>query len=350
MSFHLANNLALEGNRIVFISKRPYYKSEKTQHLGKGELILTSWPSEKFSTGWKDFKWFSQLFRKFNPSVVIGHHNGSITSLITSKLLAGKNVKTLDYYHVCTPSFISDARGLTPRLRFFFFRKRLFFHLFCDHVICPSRFALEDVKNYFGYAKGVEIVNPIPDRFPKDDPEITQKRTIAYLGRLDPTKNVIKLIQAFVLHKQAFPSSNLKLRIAGTGILRQEVEELTSNTQDIEFLGKIKYHEVDRYLVDSTFVMIPSVFDNLPTVSLEAMMLSKPVLLSSGVGTKDYLEEGKDCLLFNPDRDDIKALLDKLMSLDENQIKEMGQNARKTYLKHFQMEKYIGALKEVCRL
>lgn len=350
MSFYLANRLAEEGNRIVFISKKPYYKEEVKHYLGNGELVLTSWPSEKFSTSIKDFRWFASLFRKFKPSFVIGHHNGSITSLITSKILGRRNVKTIEYYHVCTPSFISDAKGLTARLRFFFFRKRVFYHLFCDHVICPSLFSVRDLENYYYYKKGVEIMNPLPDRF-KEEPNPSRKRDlVSYLGRLDPTKNVIELIEAFNSHKAEYPNSPLKLKIAGTGILSSEVNKLCQSHKDIEFLGPIPYENVDKFLSESTFIIIPSVFDNLPTVSLEAMMLGKPLLLSSTVGTKDYLTDGRDCILFKPNKKGIKDTLDTLPSIPEKQLFSMGKNAREAYLRNFQMEKYIESMKELCGL
>ena len=349
MSFHLANHLAAKGDRVVFISKKPYYELENRHTIGQGELILTSWPSKIKSTSFRDFKWFASLYYQYKPSVVIGHHNGSITSIITSKILSFGKTKTLEYYHVCSDSFIEDSKGISLRLRIFFFRKRLFYHLFCDYVICPSEYAKTDLAGFFKNKNGITILNPLPDRLLNQIPKnSTKKIIIAYLGRLDPTKNVLEMLQAFSIHLKEYPESSLELRIAGSGILEESIKTKVKEMEEVKFLGKLNYSQVDGFISESHYLIVPSKFDNLPTVVLEALMNATPVLVSKSTGTAHYLTDDFDGFLFNKDIESMKKLFDRVY-LDSSNIKieEMAKNARETYQRLFTLEKYYEEMEKV---
>ena len=64
MSFNLAHHLAKLGNRVVFISHKPFFKDMKIIKSGKGEVILFSWSSEKRPTSFNDVFWFVKIYLK----------------------------------------------------------------------------------------------------------------------------------------------------------------------------------------------------------------------------------------------------------------------------------------------
>lgn len=349
MSFHLANHLAAKGNRVVFISKQPYYEIEKSQSVGQGELILTSWPSKIKSTSFRDFKWFASLHYQYKPSVVIGHHNGSITSIITSKILSLGNTKTLEYYHVCSDSFIADSNGFSLRLRIFFIRKWLFYHLFCDRVICPSEYAKTDLAGFFKNKNGITILNPLPNRLLNPIPKnSTRKIIIGYLGRLDPTKNVLEMLESFALHLKEYPESSIELRIAGSGVLEEKIKSKVIEIDKAEFFGKLHYNQIDRYISESHFLIVPSKFDNLPTVVLESLMNATPVLVSTSTGTAHYLTDDFDSFLFDKDIKSMKSLFDRVyLNSPDTKIEEMSINARQTFQRLFTLEKYFEEMEKI---
>lgn len=347
MSYHLANYLSENGDRVVFISKKPYFEKIQIVKKGNGELILCSWPSKVKSTSLRDFLWFREIYQKYRPSFVIGHHNGSITSIIASKILSLGKVKTLEYNHTCTDQYIADKNGLSFRLRLFLLRRQLFFHLFCDRVICPSQYAKEDLESYFGYSKGKVILNPLTDRYQGEKlKKESENILISYLGRLDPTKNVLEMIQAFERYLKQKPDSRIRLRIAGNGILEKEVQARLAGHSLIDYVGYLSYHKIDQYMAESQFVIVPSKFDNLPTVSLESLMNGIPVLITETSGTSHYLSHGLDSLIFRHEIDAMVELFSKVEQCTGEDLNRMSTEARSTFLRLFKIEAYFKAIEE----
>ncbi|WP_198673049.1 glycosyltransferase family 4 protein [Algoriphagus litoralis] len=347
MSYHLANYLSENGSRVVFISKKPYF--DQIQHFKKenGELILCSWPSKVKSTSLRDFIWFREIYQKYRPSFVIGHHNGSITSIMASKILSLGKVKTLEYYHTCSDQYIADKNGLSLRLRLFLFRRFLFFHLFCDRVICPSVYADQDLKSYFNFHFGRVILNPLSDRYQGARlKKETDNILISYLGRLDPTKNVVELISAFRQYLHQTTDSKIRLRIAGSGLLEKEIQVLIKGNAFIDYVGYLSYDRIDQYIGESQFVIVPSKFDNLPTVSLEALMNGVPLLISETVGTSHYLSHGLDSFIFSPEIEAMIGLFSRVEQCSREDLNRMSTEARSTFLRLFRIQEYFTAIEE----
>jgi glycosyltransferase involved in cell wall biosynthesis len=349
MSYFLANHLCNQGYRVVFISKRPYLNQSEKRKIGKGELILCSWPNNFRSTSWSDFVFFYKLSKKYKPQVVIGHHNGTITSVITSKLLFGKNVLTADYHHVCTESYLLDNLGPDWRVKFFLFRKKILYNFFCDMVICPSTKAIEDVTNKFKHKNPVLIYNPLPDRLTTNQsPAIEGNITIGYLGRLIPCKNIIWLIEQFLVYESYNPQTKIKLKIAGEGFLKEELQEKIKKSNRIIYLGEISYEEVDEFIQSAHFTITPSLADNAPTVVTESLMLSTPPILSNRVGTANLFSNMGNAFLFSPsDSEGLFQVFRKIETISNFEYKSLCSEARKLYLKHFTMDKYFNHVNSI---
>ena len=342
MSYQLANHLCEKGKRVIFISKSPYFPSPIKKALGNGELILTSWPSKTKSTSLKDFKFFYKILKEFKPLVVIGHHNGSITSNILSKLKFRGKIKTFDYHHVCSESYVNDIGKLTSRLWFFLFRKKLFYHLFCDHVICPSEYALEDLNQNFSYKKGKIVTNPLPDRASDlKTKELIEEISIGYLGRLVPTKNVPRLVSEFIKFKSNFPDNNLKLKIVGYGEDENKVKSLIGDNKEIEFIGNLDYDQIDSFIQKCHFTIIPSLADNLPTAATESLMNGIPILISKGVGTVSILNHKTDSYIFDLENNGFQNSFSFVAAISQNDYMNLCENSRKTYQEHFLMGTYL---------
>jgi hypothetical protein len=82
--------------------------------------------------------------------------------------------------------------------------------------------------------------------------------------------------------------------------------------------------------------VVPSVYDNSPYTCLEAMSCGRPVVGTSGGGTKEYVTDG-ECGIIVPPRD-IEALRDAITHLlkDGRTRLRMSENARRRTLEKFQ--------------
>ncbi|WP_310378258.1 glycosyltransferase family 4 protein [Flavobacterium sp.] len=339
MSYHLANHLANMGNRVLFISHHPHFLEKKSLKINTGELIICSWPTTKRPTSLQDFFWFSMIYFKYKPHVVIGHFVGSNIAVSVSKILSFGKVKTIEYYHTLSTQILEDLNKLTFKQRFFFIRKKIFYKFFCDLMICPSEMAKDDLKSFFGITKSLVILNPMLDRFKNKTNIAKNPIVISYLGRLDSSKGVMELVHAFETYKKKFKDSKMVLNIAGTGSQQQKIIEVVNDIKDINYRGGLPYDNIDAYLNESHFVIIPSKFDNLPTVGLEAMMNQTPLLISNATGLSHYLTDEKECFKFEPNIDSMVELFEKVEHSFNLQT-QMGIDARLTYFNKFSMKNY----------
>jgi glycosyltransferase involved in cell wall biosynthesis len=230
--------------------------------------------------------------------------------------------------------------------RLLFYRKIIFYKLFCNTVVCPSGLAKKDLEKFYHSKKGFVILNPMQDRFLAKNNLEANRIIISYLGRLDPSKGVLELIRAFKIYSEENKSSNIILNIAGTGSQVDEIKKMINDQDNILYFGGLPYDKVDAYLSQSHFVIIPSKIDNLPTVGLEAMMNGTPLLISKNVGLSDYLEDERACFKFEPHQESMVLLFKKVETNFFQQV-QMGKEARNTFLNKFSIRNYCHCFSEI---
>lgn len=187
-------------------------------------------------------------------------------------------------------------------------------------VVGVSRFVLERHSS-LGYFKGVPIQRVIHNaRAPLalgtekiSDTGPHAELRFGFIGRLDPTKGIEQLIEAFL----AADLHNAELWIAGSG--KQHVEErMHSKTRDprVRFLGHVAprefYPQVDA-------VVVPSLYNEpLGLVVVEALAFGKPVIGSRRGGIPEMISHGENGLLFEPDTPgELKAALEAMADDDQ---------------------------------
>ena len=346
MSYCLAHHLADNGNRVVFISHKPYFNEMQSVKMEKGEIIVCSWPTEKRPTSIKDFFWYSKLYYRYKPDVVIGHFVGSNITISASKIFSLGKVKTIEYYHTLSTQILQDLNKLSLKQKFLFFRKKVFYNWFCDLMICPSNLAQKDLNEFFGVQKSKVVLNPMVDRFNGKKILPADSIIISYLGRLDASKGVLELVMAFEEYKKIVIDSKIILNIAGGGSQGNKIKELANNITNLNFLGGLSYDKIDDYLNKSHFTIIPSKFDNLPTVGLESMMNQTPLLISNTTGLSHYVTEGKECFKFDPN---IKSMIELFGRVEQNfnHQEQMAINARTTFITAFNMKNYFDVFSKI---
>jgi len=353
MSFELAHHLAKQGINVLFISHRPYFEKPLFIKDYRGFIHVYSWPTQKRPTDLKSFLWFARIFIKYHPSKLIGHFVGSNISAIAAKMLSFWKTKTLIYYHTLSNAIKLDYKGSDISLNIKRIRKKLFYSIFCDTILCPSDLAKKDFIMVYGSkcksGKCLVVVNPLIDRF-KGFAQHEKMNTIkiSYLGRLEATKGVNGLVDAFIKFRSQ-DSTRIVLFIAGAGPLEVKIKDTCSNHSQIIFEGFKNYDEVDDYIRKSDFMILPSLSDNLPTVGLESLMNGVPILLSEKTGLADYVIDGEEGYLFHPSEKGISDVLGRVQA-DISKRGDMAVMARQKYLDIFGMNTYLDRMNEVLKL
>ncbi|WP_264535024.1 glycosyltransferase family 4 protein [Flavobacterium sp. N1736] len=338
MSYYLAHHLADLGNRVIFISHNPFFKEKEIIKKEKGEIIVYSWSTQKRPTSIKDVLWFSKIYFKYKPDVVVGHFVGANISIAISKILSFGRAKTFAYYHTLSDQISKDQKHSGIKHNMFFLRKKMFYKLFCNVVVCPSELAKLDLEKYYSVTKGIVFLNPMKDRF-KGKTDNSENIVISFLGRLDPSKGILDLVTAFKTYCDKIKTTNIILNIAGTGSQEKEIKELIKNSENIVYFGGLPYDKIDDYLCKSHFAIIPSKVDNLPTVGLEAMMNQTPLLISNATGLTKYVEDGNECFKFDSNQESMVSIFERVES-NFNLQPQMSANARNTFLLKFTIDNY----------
>jgi glycosyltransferase involved in cell wall biosynthesis len=176
----------------------------------------------------------------------------------------------------------------------------------CDRVVSNSRAVVDFYREagipddklamiYSGIdAEEPPAVDPAEVRrsfgWPADAP------LVLFAGRLMAQKGVDDLMLALdVLHNVR---PGVKTLIVGGGPLRSVLEE-TAHAYRLDDAVKFLGHrdDVPRLLAASDVLVLPSLYEGLPNVVLEAMRFRKPVVATSAPGTTEVVVDGETGLL-----------------------------------------------------
>ena len=126
----------------------------------------------------------------------------------------------------------------------------------------------------------------------------TEAPVILFAGRLAPQKGLKDLIDALDLLQHVQPGT--VTLIAGDGPLRLALE---SRARSFELLqtGRIRFlghrEDVPALLAASDLLVLPSYYEGLPNVVLEAMNQGKPVVATDAPGTNELVVDNETGLL-----------------------------------------------------
>lgn len=142
---------------------------------------------------------------------------------------------------------------------------------------------------------------------------------IIYVGRIDENKCCPELFSYFREYKNRHKDSKLKLALAGKEIIKVPAAE------DIVSLGFIPEQDKFDAIKASKLLVLPSRFESLSIVVLEAMKLKRPVLVNGGCNVLSGHCLKSNAGLFYRDYYEFEGCLDYLLSHDR-ECALMGEN------------------------
>ncbi len=310
-------------------------------------LLILEWPGKR-PTGWKDLLFAIKVMRKNRPDIVVSNFAANDILLFTSWLFRAK--KRVCYFHTMVEQYIADYGNLPLNQRVNIFRKSLVFKL-ATQVLPSSVAAKKDLIHYYHVkdANAIIFPNALPDTPVRN--KRNNNKTIGFLGRLDHSKGVDILIDAFIKVSIKIPGATLE--IVGKGSRETELKkkiERSGNNSNIIFKGLIAYAEVLHFLSSVDIVVVPSRTDNLPTVVLESLSAGSPVIGSNSGGIPDIISDGWNGLLF--ERENADELSEKIIMLlnDEQKRDEIGRNARKSFEKRYCIDQHCSRFEQMLQV
>jgi glycosyltransferase involved in cell wall biosynthesis len=215
-------------------------------------------------------------------------------------------------------------------------------------VICISEKVRQQVSG--GTQANTRVVyNGVDPQFfspPGDEPALT----VLSVGNLIPSKGHAQLLRAFAAATAAMP--DCKLQIVGDGPERARLNKLASAlgmSDKVIFCGRRTQEYVADAMRRCSVFALPSSYEGLGCVYLEAMACSKPVIGCRGQGIEEIIENGRNGILVAPG--DHLQVADSLQGLLRNRElrRHIGAAARSTILQRFTLNQQARQLADIYR-
>jgi glycosyltransferase involved in cell wall biosynthesis len=214
-----------------------------------------------------------------------------------------------------------------------------------DKFIFPSEFTLSKFIEA-GYPKNKLCFLPTLFNLNllKKELSIEYNHFALYIGRTDPDKGLMTLLDAFI-------DTDHPLKIIGFSngdYYNQLIEYTKGKRHNIEFLGRMDFDDMQNILSKCLFTIIPSEwYDNLPNALLESYAFKKCVIATDIGSLTENVINNETGLLFT--YKDSKSLREKMSYLFNNPDKaiEFGENARKTIDTTYCINIHVSKLLEV---
>lgn len=189
-------------------------------------------------------------------------------------------------------------------------------------------------KNVEGINHRIKVIyNPVDVSLSENDDELKENKHpfILFAGTIVEMKGIEDLIKAcIIIHNQGY---NHDLIIAGKeGAFADYLKNVYSDYGWIHFVGKLSKKQLYQNYRKADLVCLPSWWDNLPMVCLEAMMNKAIVVASNEGGMSEIIRDGVDGFLIKPKSPELLAkLMVKILSDDaKDRVKEVAHQRIKS--------------------
>ncbi len=239
-------------------------------------------------------------------------------------------LKTIVFFRGWNPEIEKGISGWKLRMfRFFFFS--------VDHVIVLSSLVESKLREW-GYNGSLSKETTLVDdtyisKFTMEHfvrKESDPIESILFLGRIEMSKGVFELLEAFKILRIKHP--NVSLTFAGDGRDDEKLKAIVRDCElhNVHFSGFVENEEKSNVLLKADIYAFPSYTEGMPNSVLEAMAYGLPVYTRPVGGIPDIFQNGENGILESSLEPTIIAK--HLIWMIEHP-KEMSQMSRLNYLK-----------------
>lgn len=291
--------------------------------------------------------------RRLEPDVVQVHESDGGLVVVVLRALRGRSRRPL-LAALMQVSYVEERRAVRPLLdrpsaavlarplpaerRFRRWRVPLQIGLgwlsarLTDLVLAPSAATAAELRRDYG-ARRVRVV-------PNVTAEPSGRRAVGgeyllYLGRLRIRKGLEVLLEA--IGRLARRGHALPLVVAGDGERRRLLEERLADPElaSVRFAGRQDAQGVERLLGGARALVVPSIYEGMPLVVLEAMAAEVPVVASRVSGIPEVVVDGESGWLV--EAEEVDRLSETLLEAwsDPVEAQRRGRAGRRLLDRHY---------------
>ncbi len=206
----------------------------------------------------------------------------------------------------------------------------------CDAILCASQAGRVHARRLCGDSE--KPIGLIPNYVDTSlfKPWVVQKRkrSVIFVGRLAPQKNISSLLRAL-------EGIDCSLTIVGDGPLRENILfEASRKKIKLEYHEQITNEKLPEILNEHEIFVLPSFYEGMPKALLEAMACGLAVVGSRIDGVKELIKDGVNGCLCRTDPQSINETALKLLQ-QPLLIQRCGSEARKSVEREFNLERVV---------
>ena len=240
---------------------------------------------------WSIFKGFRKLMREgWRPDIIHAHvYSAGVPAVILGKIYKIRVVITEHW------------SGFPRRILRTFDILRARFAMNRAKILLPVSQNLKEAIESYGIKNRFQVIPNVINTemfHPSTSQYRNEKKRILLVALLSPIKGIPYLLRALAQLKEK--RQDFVLDIVGDGPNRQEYEELTNKLElgeMVRFHGLKSKPEVAEYMRQCDFFVLPSLWENLPCVLIEAMATGIPVIATDVGGVKEMINENVGILI-----------------------------------------------------
>lgn len=200
------------------------------------------------------------------------------------------------------------------------------------------KFGNSDIVNNGGHGgSGVELPETVDPSHLANEKGISNY--VVYVGRIEEAKGCAQMFDFFIRYKKEHPS-DLKLVLMGKAVMS------IPNHPDIVPLGFVSEQEKYDYIAGSRMLIMPSFFESLSIVVLEAMDLEKPVLVNGRCDVlKGHCRKSNGGLYYK-NYYEFEGCMEYILNHLE-EVESMGRNGKKYIQDYYAWDKIINRFVDV---
>jgi glycosyltransferase involved in cell wall biosynthesis len=327
-AYNLSKNLIKRGHSVT-IATRGNFTYEKNEFEGITIIKAPFFPIYPFHVNIHNF-FMNRIFGDLHNQYDIVHMHTPLTLPVKTTLPI---VSTIHNSVIANVQFVKiiNLHAVGHILL-----SRISYSLISDLIdkskiiTTVSNSVAEDIKKYYGVKNPLVLGNGVDLELFKPDERIHKENCILFVGRISYVKGVNDLVEcARILSKKY----DITFTLAGRGELEQKIKKLIEGEnldKTIRLVGQVGRERLLSMYQKARIFLIPSYYEGLPTVLLEAMACGLPVVATNVSGCKDVISHGYNGLLIPPKSPERMA--QEIINIVEHPELEnsLGKNARKT--------------------
>lgn len=220
----------------------------------------------------------------FKPDIILCHHLYFVTSIVRNKY---PNKKVVSICHgTCIRQILSNnfqKQFILDNIK----KLDMVFALHKEQANQIEKVYCVDSKKIVVLGSGFDNTIFYNKGYKKED---TIKLT--YAGKISYSKGLIQLINALDNEKREF-KNQIELMIVGDGSNKEEVNYIKKLALQSEvkiiFTGRVNQNELSQILNNSDIFVLPSFYEGLPLVILEALSCGNYIITTDIPGIKEWI-------------------------------------------------------------